>query len=468
MQEKRPTFFNSLSSQLLVLIILFVMMIEVLIYVPSLAEFRKDYLDRRLVMAQVAALSLEEVPGQAVSSMLEEELLSAAEIQAVIVIRDDSRQLILRGDMPSRLEAVYDLRNPTSWELVVDAFTVLGRGGTGSIQVEGKPLNTRHQSVLIVLREAPLFEAMVAFSKSILITSLVISLATAGLVFLSIMIFLVRPTKRITDNLTRFAAQPELERNTLKVSGRRNEIGLLEDQISHMQREIQKALQQKKHLTSLGLAVSKINHDLRNILATAQLSIDRLTSGKAKENQEQVMARLLRSVDRAVRLGERTLKYGKAEEPPPDKKTFLLAGLVAEVRESLRDGARGGPRWVVKIPKTLKVNADREQLFRVLLNLCGNAIEAMEGAGTLTITGKADGKEHLIRVKDTGPGIPERLQESLFIPFAGSTKGSGYGLGLAIAQELVRAHNGEILLEKSDPTGSVFCICLPAKQPRKN
>ncbi|MCH7630755.1 MAG: HAMP domain-containing histidine kinase, partial [Proteobacteria bacterium] len=304
MQEKRPTFFNSLSSQLLVLIILFVMMIEVLIYVPSLAEFRKDYLDRRLVMAQVAALSLEEVPGQAVSSMLEEELLSAAEIQAVIVIRDDSRQLILRGDMPSRLEAVYDLRNPTSWELVVDAFTVLGRGGTGSIQVEGKPLNTRHQSVLIVLREAPLFEAMVAFSKSILITSLVISLATAGLVFLSIMIFLVRPTKRITDNLTRFAAQPELERNTLKVSGRRNEIGLLEDQISHMQREIQKALQQKKHLTSLGLAVSKINHDLRNILATAQLSIDRLTSGKARENQEQVMARLLRSVDRAVRLGD--------------------------------------------------------------------------------------------------------------------------------------------------------------------
>ena len=242
MQGKRPTFFNSLSSQLLVLIILFVMMIEVLIYVPSLAEFRKDYLDRRLVMAQVAALSLEEVPGQAVSLMLEKELLSAAEIQAVIVIRDDSRQLILRGDMPSKLEAVYDLRNPTSWELVVDAFTVLGRGGTGSIQVEGKPVNTRHQSVLIVLREAPLFEAMVAFSKSILITSLVISLATAGLVFLSIMIFLVRPTKRITDNLTRFAAQPELERNTLKASGRRNEIGLLEDQISHMQREIQKAL----------------------------------------------------------------------------------------------------------------------------------------------------------------------------------------------------------------------------------
>ncbi|MCH7806539.1 MAG: HAMP domain-containing histidine kinase [Proteobacteria bacterium] len=468
MQGKRPTFFNSLSSQLLVLIILFVMMIEVLIYVPSLAEFRKDYLDRRLVMAQVAALSLEEVPGQAVSLMLEKELLSAAEIQAVIVIRDDSRQLILRGDMPSKLEAVYDLRNPTSWELVVDAFTVLGRGGTGSIQVEGKPVNTRHQSVLIVLREAPLFEAMVAFSKSILITSLVISLATAGLVFLSIMIFLVRPTKRITDNLTRFAAQPESEKNTLKVSGRRNEIGLLEDQISHMQREIQKALQQKKHLTNLGLAVSKINHDLRNILATARLSIDRLTSGKARENQEQVMARLLRSVDRAVRLGERTLKYGKAEEPPPDKRMFPLAGLVVEVRESLRDGAGGGPRWVVKIPKTLKVNADREQLFRVLLNLCGNAIEAMEGAGVLTITGKVDGKEHLIRVKDTGPGIPKNLQESLFIPFGGSTKGSGYGLGLAIAQELVRAHNGEILLEKSDPTGSVFCICLPAKQPRKN
>jgi len=453
---------------LLVLIILFVMMIEVLIYVPSLAEFRKDYLDRRLVMAQVAALSLEEVPGQAVSPMLEEELLSAAEIQAVIVIRDDSRQLILRGDMPSKLEAVYDLRNPTSWELVVDAFTTLGRGGTGSIQVEGKPVNTRHQSVLIVLRQAPLFEAMVAFSKSILITSLVISLATAGLVFLSIMIFLVRPTKRITDNLTRFAARPDQEKNTLKASGRKNEIGLLEDQIALMQGEVRKALKQKTRLANLGLAVSKINHDLKNILSTARLSMDRLKPHSRDTDQEKVMARFLRSVDRAVRLGERTLKYGKADEPPPEKQMFPLSELVLEVQDTLKESTGEGIRWNINIPKRMKVNADREQLFRVLFNLCRNAIEAMGEGGTLTITGKVDGKEHLIGVTDTGPGIPERLQETLFVPFAGSTKGSGSGLGLAIAQELVRAHSGEILLEKSDPTGSVFCICLPAKQPRKN
>ena len=464
MQKKGIPFFRSLSSQLLVLTILFVMAVEVVIYVPTIAQFRKNFLDQRLVAAQIAILSLEETDEDGVSPMLESQLLEVAEIQAVVVTTEEAREMVLRSALPETLSGTYDLRDPGLIELARGAFMTFLRKGEGSIQIQGEPVNSRYLNIQVVIPEEPLYFSMVEFSKSLLLNSLIISFFTGGLIYISIMFFLVRPTKRITKNLTRFAEQPDLEQNTLKASGRGDEIGLLEDQISSMQGEIQKALHQKTHLTNLGLAVSKINHDLKNILTTARLSLDRLTSGKGKENQEQVMARLLRSVDRAVNLGERTLKYGRAEEPPPDKHSFSIAVLIEEVQDNLQDSAGVDLTWTIKASKTLKVNADQEQLFRVVLNLCRNAIEAMEGTGNLTISAGVRGRWHEIKVKDSGPGIPEHLQKDLFVPFGITTKGGGSGLGLAIAQELIKAHRGNILLEKSDLHGTVFLITLPIEK----
>jgi len=464
MQGKGFPFFSSLSSQLLVLTVLFVMAVEVVVYVPSLAQFRKNFLDQRLVAAQIAILSLEESDEEGLSPMLERELLEVAEIQAVVVISAESREMVLRSTLPDNLSGSYDLRDPGLFELARDALMTLLRKGEGSIQIQGEPVNPRYQSIQVVLREEPLYFSMVEFSESLLWNSLIISFFTGGLIFFSLMFFLVRPTKRITENLTRFSEQPDRKDNTLKASGRRNEIGLLEDQIAHMQQEIQKALGQKRHLTNLGMAVSKINHDLKNILSTARLSLDRLTSGKAKENQEQIVGRLVRAVDRAVGLTERTLKYGKSDESPPSKTSFPLQSLVLEVRDALKELSGNAVTWTIQIPRSLKVAADRDQLFRVLFNLCRNGLEAMDGRGELTVSAKAGKKEHIIRVADTGSGIPEHLQKGLFVPFAVTTKGSGSGLGLAIAEELVRAHNGKILLEASGPGGTTFSVTLPAEK----
>ena len=117
----------------------------------------------------------------------------------------------------------------------------------------------------IVLDEAPLRKAMLNFSVNILLLSLLISGITAMLVFFTLHYLLVRPMRRITENMIAFRADPENPARVIGDSGRRDEVGTTERELAAMQREIASMLHQKSRLAALGLAVSKINHDLRNL-----------------------------------------------------------------------------------------------------------------------------------------------------------------------------------------------------------
>ncbi len=463
MEQPKAAFFKSLSFRLLVLTILFVTLVAVIIYVPSMAAFWKNYLDQRLIAAQIAALALEETPGQEVSPELEAELLTSAEIQAVIVLREDSRQLILRSTLPASIAAFYDLREQSDFDLIFDAFETLSRGGMGSIQVQGSPINTRHQAVQVVLDEGPFYQALSQYSRDFIKISILVSLIAAVLIYLVMLFVLVRPTTRISENLTAFSKNPTDDENILKPSGRRDEVGSLENEITGMQLEIQKALRERARLANLGLAVSKINHDLKNILSTARLSLDAMDRKPSDEGQARVMDRFLRSVDRAVALGERTLKYGRAEETPPEKTEFPLKNLIEGVAATYQEGGAKGLTWDNQVPTDLIVYADREKIFRVLFNLARNALEAMESRGTISVSATTVRGKVVISFSDTGPGIPDNVRENLFVPFAASTKGGGSGLGLVIARELVELHGGTLELEETGPKGTTFKIKLPQK-----
>jgi len=209
--------------------------------------------------------------------------------------------------------------------------------------------------------------------------------------------------------------------------------------------------------------VSKISHDLRNMLSSAQLLSDRLRSVK-DERVQQLVPKLLASLDRAIRLCARTLDFGQAQEIPPKRKPFELAPLLSEVGDGL-----GLPRpnlidWTLDVPPELKVDADRDQLFRVLSNLCRNAVQALEsdsdGAGEIVITARREGSVTVIDVRDTGPGVPERAKAHLFEAFQSVARKGGTGLGLAIAAELVNAHGGEIALIGNEG-GATFRLIIP-------
>ena len=232
---------------------------------------------------------------------------------------------------------------------------------------------------------------------------------------------------------------------------------------------MQNTLRQKQHLADLGLAVSKINHDLRNILASAQLFSDRLTSLKDPTVQR-FAPKLIRTIDRAVEYTKSVISYGKSMEKPPERRQHHLHPIVVDVAELLGLDKNRDVEWINNVPKTLEVNADSEQLFRVIMNLFRNALQAMlpnnEGSIVARLKVEAQRASDLvtIEISDTGPGIPARIREKLFQPFEGSANPGGTGLGLAIAAELIKAHGGTIELVSSSSSGTVFLISLPDPQ----
>jgi signal transduction histidine kinase len=274
-----------------------------------------------------------------------------------------------------------------------------------------------------------------------------------------------------------FRADPENPARIIAASRRRDEIGIAERELAGMQRDLASMLQQKTRLASLGLAVSKINHDLRNLLASAQLFSDRLV--KLPDPQVQRFApKLMQALERAIAFCQSTLSYGRAQEPAPDRRTVMVRDVVDEVRDTIGLSSESAIGWVTAIERGLTVDADREQLLRVLVNLARNARQALEtrapndpARDQIRISGRREGAVTIIDVADTGPGFSERARAHLFEAFQGSTRTGGSGLGLAIAAELVRAHGGEIDL-MDGTVGATFRIKIPDRpielQARRN
>jgi len=129
--------------------------------------------------------------------------------------------------------------------------------------------------------------------------------------------------------------------------------------------------------------------------------------------------------------------------------------------------APDGVRLVAKIDPRARILADPEQLNRILVNLLRNAREAIvakpggDGHGQIEVSFERRDADSLVRIADTGPGVPERVRERLFQPFSGTTRQGGAGLGLAISRELAHGHGGDLVLASTGPEGTVFELTLP-------
>jgi signal transduction histidine kinase len=465
-----------LSGKLLLLTILFVMIAEVLIYVPSIANFRLNWLADRLAVARTVAIVLNanndatEIASQPAKFKLPDnvvqQVLDNVGAKMVAVKTGNQRKLLAINDMPHEVQHDIDLRETTSMHAIWNALKTLAfSSDTDVMRIVGQgPPGT--DFIEIVIDEGPLRAKMFAFSRNILLLSLLISAITATLVYLSLHYLFVRPLNRLTTNMVSFREDPENASLIIEPSGRSDEIGIAERELGAMQRDLTSMLQQKSHLAALGLAVSKINHDLRNLLASAQLFSDRLAS-VPDPNVQRFAPKLMQSLERAIAFCQSTLSYGQVKEPPPERKPVALESLVEDVRETLGISPDSSVRWITSVERGLHVDADSDQLFRVILNLARNALQALEarapnepGRDQLRITGRREGAVVAIEVSDTGPGISEKARAHLFEAFQGSTRRGGSGLGLAIAAELVRAHGGDIRLVEGT-IGATFRLIIP-------
>ena len=451
---------SSLRSRLLLLTFTFVMAVAVFVYLPSIATFRQDYLEKRLANAEIAALALEAAPNNSVSPELEQRLLSTAGVISIVVRREDKSYLLGFTAMPEEVNADFDLRQPALGMLIADAFDTLNGGGMRIIRVVGNAMTPGTRLFEVTIDEEELYAALTSYSNNILVLSLVISLFIGILVYLSLHWLLVRPMRRVKDSIVAFRRRPEAATSMKATTVRPDEIGLVERELCRMQEEIRQSLHQKTRLASLGEAVAKINHDLRNILTTAQLATDALQRAKDPHVQK-VSRRLMTAVSRAVALCESTMRHGKADDPAPEKELLGLAMLGRDVGMSLGYMDNDDFTFAVDVPENMQIYADAEQVHRVFLNLCRNAGEAQLSKGSITISAEqdADGTSHIL-VADSGPGIPEKVRPTLFKAFS-STRSGGTGLGLASARDIVLAHGGQIGLLSTGDDGTIFKVCLP-------
>src|SRR5260370_22787687 len=226
-----------LSVKLLVLTVVFVMMAEVLIYVPSIANFRLNWLHDRLSAAYTAALVFETAPNGMVPDTVARQILDSIGARAVALKLGQQRRLLAVSDMPPAIDQDIDMRDMSWHRAIIEAFETLFGAETGVMRVVG-PAPMGGEFVEIVMDEAPLRKAMVNFSIRILILSLIISAISATLVYLALHLLLVRPMRRMTANMVAFRADPENPARIMPAPARGDQIRVAERELAAMQLDL--------------------------------------------------------------------------------------------------------------------------------------------------------------------------------------------------------------------------------------
>lgn len=460
-------FANTLSGRFLWLVVIFVMVAEVLIFGPSVARYRADYLEARLERAQIASLALLASDGS-IAGELAAELLDNAGVFNVVLRRDEVRELVLASPLPGPVDASFDLRDATLLGLTRDALQEMAHPEPRIIRIIGNPVQRGGLLIEITLDTSQLQRELWEYSGRILALSLAISVVTALLLYLSVRLFVVAPMRRVIRSMSDYAEAPQDARRIITPNSNIAELRQAEDALQKLQSDLTGLLRQKERLAQLGGSVARISHDLRNMLTTASMLADRIEMSE-DPSVKRAAPKLVSSLSRAINLCESTLAFGKAEEPPPRLDRLRLAPLVEDVIESEKLACGDAKiTFVAEVSPTLHLRADSEQLFRVLSNLVRNARQALEATrkpGVIEITASETVNEPqsgvTIRIGDSGPGLPPKAREHLFEAFQGGARKGGVGLGLAIAAELVRGHGGFLELARSDADGTEFRIWLP-------
>jgi signal transduction histidine kinase len=464
-----PGPFSGLSVKLIATITLVILAVEVVIYLPSAGNYRQAWLNDRLRIGIVAARVLDAVPDTVdLSAMLTNNLLHSAGAIALVYRRNGQSQLIELDEKPMPREAVtVDMRMTDYPTLIMGALDTLSHGGDRTLRIVGNSDGGDVQSeVEVIMDEAPLHSDLLSYSWNIALISLIIAVLTAGVLYLLVSRLLIDPIRRLTGNMVAYRMAPENAALIISPTKRKDEIGIVENELAAMETDIFSMLRQRRHLADLGLAVAKINHDLRNTLTSAQLLSDQVVALDDPKIQR-LAPRLLHSIDKAVAFAESVLDYGRQSGTPPKPVPVDLRALVDE--SAIDAGAMRHPTIAYDntVPDGISLKVDPEQLARVLVNLIKNAREALEAAAdkvvdpriTASFSAAADG--NVIGIADNGPGLPPRARDNLFVAFEGSAKVGGTGLGLAIARELVAAHGGSLTYTPLEP-GTRFDIILPA------
>jgi signal transduction histidine kinase len=461
-----------LASRVLIITIGFVLLAMGLFYATRLAVYRETWLHNRLTMARAAMEVFDPRDANGPSEDLANKILKAVGVRSIAIVGPGGRrEIAVQGAGLEHVETVG--LNDDFIASLQDAFQALVSPPDQIIKVSDV-LPAGAGVIEVVFDETPLIEGMWRVSRTFLNISLMIAAVVSCVLWAALWQMVLRPVRRLTSNIIAFGESPQDVARVITPGGRRDEIGRAERALAAMQNSLAHELAQRKRLAELGMAVARINHDLRNILTAAQLISDRLATIPDPLAQR-LAPRLVATLDRAIQFCQATLTYGAAREQAPARRRFDLSETVRQVVESAQAENGDAIDYKIDIPPRFDLYADPDHVLRVLENLARNAAQVLiakgsEGGRPKSIRFAAirtDGLA-LIEISDTGPGFSADQSERIFEPFHKSTSEIGAGLGLAIAADLVARNGGSIALApaKSDDfyCGARFLIKLPTPE----
>ena len=366
-----------------------------------------------------------------------------------IGLETDTGLKIFTGDPPpigiekiSVMDQFHPRLNIAAIEVAID---VLLAQSTALVYLDDFPI---HDELLVGLSlsefKAPL--------RTFFLTSFAIALG----VFLTIYVFaqwllwrfLSQPLTVLVNTINAFSQDPTIARPLPDYVTKSREFMAAADAVEQMQRNTLIALRQRERLADIGEAVTKINHDIRNVLSSATLVTDALLASDDPKVRRSA-PHVVRSLEQAVDLCQSMLDY-LVEVPAPNPSSIVMQRVIDQLETaSSMELIYEGPDHIF---------ADENILSRILLNLTRNA--AVAGATSLSIDIWRAGNLGVIDILDNGPGVEEDARSTLFQAFK-TSKSGGTGLGLAIARDLAVAYGGNLKLTRSDADGSEFRLQLP-------
>jgi len=460
-----------LSGKLLLMTIGFVMLAELVIFVPSAALFRQDWLNERINQIDILNLALIEVEDFTASEALAQRYVEDKDV-LMASERHAGQSKLLFGSAPDDLDAdniqSLDIRDSSGLPKFRDTFKSFFGNSKGYYRVMGNASVYENGTIEVLIPRNSLQMAMRDFFKRIFFLSLAIAIITGSLIYFTMSLLIIRPIQSLARNVAIFQKAPEVARPDSKTSVRMDEIGDLERAFYEMKQGVRGSLKQKQRLATLGLAVAKINHDLRNVLTSAQLVSDRLSTDEDPK-VARMGGRLTRAIDRGVKMTRDVLNFSSPEADPvtrePLRLSFLLGEVAGDVLPAFGTGARK-ISFMNDIPSDLEVEADPDHTYRIFHNLMRNAAQAMaaltddNAERLLRVYVDLSGEYAETHVSDTAGGLPRKAKKNLFTAFAsGGGKGST-GLGLTIAKELAGEQGGDLRLERTNETGTTFTVKL--------
>ncbi len=437
-----------------------------LIY-PALAGiYRNGWLEQRAQAAQIAALAVEAAPDGRVSDELSRQLLAQSQVVSVAVQGEDIREMILAPSLELSGELVsIDLRDQSGLRPIFGAFEHMLAPPGRFLRIILTPSLTDDVEMEVIVPESALRAGLFGFSRTLLVVTLIVSLVVAALVYFAVYRLVVRPMQGLTQSIVQFSEAPEGAELKLAPGGS-DEMQRANAALLAMQKTVSAAFRQRKRLADLGEAVAKINHDLRNSLAAAQIVSEGLSQSD-DPRVKRAAPRLERAIERAISLAEATLRYGRADPPAPN---VAPMNMIPAIEEAAAEGLAGQPEieWSLQAPDRLPAAADADHVHRIVANLVRNAARAISGQQGRTRPGKISarafrqGDAVIVEIADNGPGVPHAVISRLFQPFSGSASRDGAGLGLAIARELARGMKGDLELSSNGGEGAAFRLRVPA------